>query len=1533
MILAVAAIAAAFVPLASADVVLQNGVPETQYVGKDSSAFFSFPLTEKNKAVRVTVTAGSGDPDMYLGCSRRPTWVYHAWQRTEVGNDTISITPADLSNHGCNSDLYISVTGAGSTAGQSAPVYFSIVAYFQDQDFAVTLNEGQAQGLVTNRQSISYAKFVVPAAAAGQSATFTLATIIGSGAELYVMKNPANTPAKFPVYQCNKYYGSTGLCAEVEVKVGTYSKSTNDPDQSPGSVTFPSVSTGETYIVALISTTGAPIVADVSVEIGSEAVPLELGVPEYFNVLQYLYQQTSVVVSAPSDQASPEIVFNVHPVVGRSGLYVSETASPSNTSHTWGSSRGLADAQVVIPFAELSATCRAAIANNGTCKLYAAIQAVGPEAEAIFEVYATVSGSAATPIMLTPGSSVNLDLAPRTYGYVLSKLQVPFGQPGWTISFETLAGWGDAFVVLGNNRRFYPGTSADVTPKFVGGQAIARFEPEALSGLAAHRCVTELLGRSDASTDGWAGRPEELKAANDWAALLRDIPSDDPSVPCPPNAPSAVVAGAYCSNCEVRITMFSGIFGSDTVITLIVDNSTELTSLSEGEPMPGEVGAYAYDYYDFTVDLTSPLPITFTLEKLSGDPDIFVSVRDASRPNFLPSANDYTWASISLGNDLLVIDPTHPSYVSKGTYLIAVYGASMFGVDSRYTLTARSASANTVNPLPPGEDVSISISPHSYAYFMFNPCADNTEDDSNAPAGCSGSVDAVFDFAWSATRGDVNVYITNSYHPGSSPSMLPFAGNPKVTLWSYNNGERTASIGPKSPGYDSNKNIYTIGIQSTSNLGVTATIRAVMESPDVIDIVRLDLGETSGPYSVPAGTNSYFAFDYGDANVQSDFFVGVALEKGSVSTVIAPPNRFTGQPQDWAPRCTPNPHMGTTPICMGYVFRSKAGGDSSIGISHDSPCNPFDGPTVASNCSVAMFRTGTWLATVYAEVETEFTITVSVGDDHIELAENEEQEAATISTAVCKDRDTNSEVCPKTSPNYEPVFAAWFTTELPVAGPGTGSLEDVQFKVERDCGGLFGCGAELQLYAVSCFEPGTAPKGLATCNALSPYPTAEYHQLHSTIRGASGALAIPGDATCGPYIPWNDGQFANDDDGADDDMLLEGDVAKREAVKGDFGAQNCRWYFSVFHGRTATSPGTYSSFKVTLSASNDNSVEVIGTDDTKPGTTYTSRRETLDPDAPTKYYDVFFDQTGQTAVRATAYACSGKPTLYACEPGSGCADQRHPGPGTNGASQVAQYDPTSFTASLSFTKLAGGELNLAAAMDASSSTPSFQIQLVSGSGPVLYGPRTVSAAFSPQQSLEIEWEPASIFRFGRPIEKVYSTVATVVVFSTSTIPAGAVLGTECGINAAYSALKDTAKPERVGALSLPYRRRMDRSDQFLSVTGLKPTGDYTVAVIVECDSSCMPDGAPVMLAAAAPVKAQPQPSPSASPSPGSAPSPDASASPAPGANGDGPDGGAIAGGVIGALVGVAAAGGLFVWYRRRSTGPGDEMGGYYTSAD
>ena len=97
--------------------------------------------------------------------------------------------------------------------------------------------------------------------------------------------------------------------------------------------------------------------------------------------------------------------------------------------------------------------------------------------------------------------------------------------------------------------------------------------------------------------------------------------------------------------------------------------------------MEERVGQFEYAHYSF--ELRERKVVVFSLESVTGDPDLFVSNKTRT-----PHQDEHTWKSArgrGMGDDVVTVSTDHPRYAFPCTYYVSVFGT----YDSEYHISVR----------------------------------------------------------------------------------------------------------------------------------------------------------------------------------------------------------------------------------------------------------------------------------------------------------------------------------------------------------------------------------------------------------------------------------------------------------------------------------------------------------------------------------------------------------------------------------------------------------------------------------------------------------------------------------------------------------------------------------------------------------------------------------------------------------------------------------------------------------------------------
>lgn len=153
---------------------LQDGVPLNDHVNARQYEYFSFQVNNPNSAVIFSVTAISGDPDVYVSTKlKRPDTQNFTWSATNFGGDVVHIDSQTDRNFIVGT-YYIAVYAFTNTS-------FTITASVVDLSTAnnatgdvLLINGSPQSGLIFNSTENRYYTFIFPPATSSRALTITV---------------------------------------------------------------------------------------------------------------------------------------------------------------------------------------------------------------------------------------------------------------------------------------------------------------------------------------------------------------------------------------------------------------------------------------------------------------------------------------------------------------------------------------------------------------------------------------------------------------------------------------------------------------------------------------------------------------------------------------------------------------------------------------------------------------------------------------------------------------------------------------------------------------------------------------------------------------------------------------------------------------------------------------------------------------------------------------------------------------------------------------------------------------------------------------------------------------------------------------------------------------------------------------------------------------------------------------------------------------------------------------------------------------
>lgn len=620
-----------------------------------------------------------------------------------------------------------------------------------------------------------------------------------------------------------------------------------------------------------------------------------------------------------------------------------------------------------------------------------------------------------------------------------------------------------------------------------------------------------------------------------------------------------------------------------------------------------------------------------------------------------------------------------------------------------------------------------------------------------------------------------------------------------------------------------------------------------------------------------ADTQNVYVFDLPD--LTSDIIISASVAYGEVSVAVAK-HSFSGVP----PQCS-NSISGAQGLCSGYTWLATGvSGASAIRIPASAPCSATSAaglqpPLINATSCNSDWRVGRFWVTVYAWVDAEVAVSVSLAGQPISLADGQPQLSLTGPFNICPTRDPITGACTGNTQGWQVVSAGYLRMQVP---PELVAF-DGRILVERLCSADFdfegNCGAAVQVFVSAC--------SASQCTAADAYPSylAGQSDTAALISDAIGSVALPQTAGCG---------------------------------SGTGPAQDDCIYTIGIYPQCGSDPCPAALVRVTPA--------VNSAPERVPGDCATSGRACTLPSvdvgaapAGVRRYAAYAAQASAT-VNVAVTACQGNAALYLCDgqAGSTCGGQPElPGPGNADQSSFTDKSAAGVATAAVNSPAKPGPLYFGVAVDGNGllgAAVTYELTLSAGAVPQLVLP-TAGAGPTPAVYRDASGAWAAV-DFAVPnlvVPGLAPYQANGVTYIAYAFPQPAPfsgasynLAAACGVEQYF-----TAWSQASGVASYPIMADVGVAS-FINVTGLSSWMNYTVILVATCPGGCMPNQLgsqrvtynAVMTAGVGPA---PSPSPTAKPAPG----------------GPGGGGGAVAGAVIGSLLGVALLfGGGWYGYRR-----------------
>jgi hypothetical protein len=171
---------------ASAVVSIAPGIAQSGVLAAGQYMYFSFAAPTPSFSTTWTVTALTGDPDIYIAkwppLSRRlrPTVVFYTWKGENDGSDTVVISPYPIDPRAC----MISCTYIAGVLCANSQGFCRFTVSASQGSLLTQLLDGQPASGSVNQNSLVYYSFSLPAS--GQRSVTIRATPLTGSAQVYV---------------------------------------------------------------------------------------------------------------------------------------------------------------------------------------------------------------------------------------------------------------------------------------------------------------------------------------------------------------------------------------------------------------------------------------------------------------------------------------------------------------------------------------------------------------------------------------------------------------------------------------------------------------------------------------------------------------------------------------------------------------------------------------------------------------------------------------------------------------------------------------------------------------------------------------------------------------------------------------------------------------------------------------------------------------------------------------------------------------------------------------------------------------------------------------------------------------------------------------------------------------------------------------------------------------------------------------------------------------------------------------------------
>ena len=914
-----------------------------------------------------------------------------------------------------------------------------------------------------------------------------------------------------------------------------------------------------------------------------------------------------------------------------------------------------------------------------------------------------------------------------------------------------------------------------------------------------------------------------------------------------------------------------------TLYGITVETNGTITSLPhDGTNLPGSASPGKSEYFRVNMDSFSPwnpIDLNIEVELDDGEVQLLGVQDDGNAPPMLPvPENDltYSWKTAPSSGSVLLTVGHNDSHACHAKFLVTQC-SYIFGVHSTSTANAVfSISAVTRAPGPqPGPEPTVEflvngrekvaeVNKGEWAYFSFK-WTDRNVTNKNVT------------FVWEANSGPgIDVFFTNTWNNlNSTEKFLP----PASTCYNASSDTNTVTFTPSSPCFQGANTTYTVGIRgnsptpgSTDDDDEDATEFSLLARTNDLPI-QLAPGQQSQDITLEHNSIAYFTFPY----VSLSRFIllrisslchGIFFPQNLKTNIFLEPTVKRGHvflylsnnASIW-PTC---PGSGQT--CRNFNWSTTERPGEPLFVNRTVPCK-VPPASRSGNCdSGSILNTPAhWILAVQAfsnDPISVFSIIYNTGSSSDHLADGAPLASQTRFQQACSQRNELG-VCIGPPSDVYNASVSYFNFNAP---PDSGPLPQLQISVAKTGNARNNTILGLNVAVISCGKGKTCTNAdrfpLASVAPYGGNPTFEF-----SVSGEEASIYAPQE-----YL--------------------------------DCNGEACNFYIAVY------SKFVQENVDFRIIVSTDRGVSFVG---------WASDNHSLPPQLivgqnPTALntFEVIAPSEGSPFnVFIQAEACFSTPAIYVCyrdnNPSNPNRCSRATAPGPGNYVTTSKFDATTSIATVPEFSLSSGSMYVSVLAQSSdlqslrkehsqSGLQTFGrnkavLNIYFGKPPLFVKPKNPPTSKIANQGITASW-PAVVFNNGSvaPVSfKAYVALQSEIKDASKYH-----INTTCGFFGAWE-----SKLDQRGLSSYTGTARTVQFSQL-------PPNKYTLFVVANCSDSCM-GNEPEQFTMFPPynfvISDNPNPNPH-------------------GGGGHHSKGGAIAGGVIGAIIGIAAIAGVIFWYVR-----------------